>query len=64
PLLRGPEECVGYRFGTALEDDGSVLAVEPPLHASGEFDDRHRIGGSLVLYELVIQLSEELDVFV
>jgi len=63
PFVRGPEKGVGYRLGSSLEDDSSVLALQLRPHADGEFGHRHRVGGALVFDELVVQLGEQPDVF-
>jgi hypothetical protein len=57
-LLRGAKQCVGNRLGSSLEDDGSVLALQPRTHAGGKLGHRHRIGGAFVLDELMVQLGE------
>ncbi len=57
-LLRGAKQCVGHRLGSSLEDDGSVLALQPRMQAGGKLGHRHRIGCALVLDELKVQLGE------
>ncbi len=63
-LFGGTKQGVRDRLRCKLEDNCPVVLVEPSAHSFSELAYGHRIGGSFVLDELVIQLSEELDVFV